>query len=215
MKINFKHIAPLLLLSIISLNHFVYAQIPVEVKSDMSDPTSSTKQAYVVKGNVTEKGDTMYVVMLREVQIGGRRTHVNPMPQHEYERLKRNVKKVYPYAKEAGRAMREFDEMMAKLDKRKDRRAYEKAFEKQMRERFEEELKNLTVTQGMILIKLINRETGKTTFTAIKDIKGSFNAFMYQTSARLFGHNLKDDYDPEGKDYLIEDIVQMIERGEL
>lgn len=192
-----------------------FAQIPVDVKTDMSDPNSATKQAYAVKGNVTDKGDTMFVVMLREVQIGGRKTHVNPMPQHEYERLKRNVKKVYPYAKEAGRAMREFDEMMAKLDKRKDRRNYEKAFEKQMRERFEEELKNLTVTQGMILIKLINRETGKTTFTTIKDIKGSFNAFMYQTSARLFGHNLKDDYDPDGKDYLIEDIVQMIERGEL
>ncbi len=193
----------------------VFAQIPVDVKTDMSDPNSATKQAYVVKGNVTEKGDTMFVVMLREVQIGGRKTHVNPMPQHEYERLKRNVKKAYPYAKEAGKAMREFDEMMAKLDRRKDRRAYEKAFEKQMRERFEEELKNLTVTQGMILIKLINRETGKTTFTTVKEIKGSFNAFMYQTSARLFGHNLKDDYDPDGKDYLIEDIVQMIERGEL
>lgn len=192
-----------------------FAQIPVDVKTDMSDPNSATKQAYVVKGNVTEKGDTMFVVMLREVQIGGRKTHINPMPQHEYERLKRNVKKAYPYAKEAGKAMREFDEMMAKLDKRKDRRSYEKAFEKKMRERFEEELKNLTVTQGMILIKLINRETGKTTFTAIKEIKGSFNAFMYQTSARLFGHNLKDDYDPDGKDYIIEDIVQMIERGEL
>lgn len=191
-----------------------FAQIPVDVKTDMSDPNSATQQAYIVKGKI-EKGDTMLVVMLREVKIAGRKTHINPMPQHEYERLKRNVKKVYPYAKEAGKAMREFDEMMAKLDKRKDKRAYEKAFEKKLRERFEEELKNLTVTQGMILIKLINRETGKTTFTTIKDIKGSFNAFMYQTSARLFGHNLKDDYDPEGKDYIIEDIVQMIERGEL
>lgn len=208
-----KNIALLLMLIIFRLNAF--AQLPVDVKSDMSDPNSATKQAYVVKGNVNEKGDTMFVVMLREVQIGARKTHVNPMPQHEYERLKRNVKKVYPYAKEAGRAMREFEDMMSKLDKRKDKRAYEKAFEKQMRERFEEEIKNLTITQGMILIKLINRETGKTTFTTIKDIKGSFNAFMYQTSARLFGHNLKDDYDPEGKDYLIEDIVQMIERGEL
>jgi hypothetical protein len=212
MKLRFRNI----ILFILFLNQVnAFAQIPVDVKTDMSDPNSATKQAYVVKGNVSEKGDTMFVVMLREVQIGGRKTHINPMPQHEYERLKRNVKKVYPYAKEAGRAMREFDEMMAKLDRRKDRKAYEKAFEKQMRERFEEELKNLTVTQGMILIKLINRETGKTTFTTVKEIKGSFNAFMYQTSARLFGHNLKDDYDPNGKDYLIEDIVQMIERGEL
>jgi hypothetical protein len=193
----------------------VFSQIPVDVKTDMSDPNSATKQAYVVKGNINEKGDTIYVVNLREVQIGARKTHINPMPQHEYERLKRNVKKVYPYAKEAGRAMREFEEMMSKLDKRKDKKAYERAFEKKMRERFEEELKNLTVTQGMILIKLINRETGKTTYTAVKEIKGSFNAFMYQTSARMFGHNLKDDYDPNGKDYLIEDIVQMIERGEL
>ncbi|MQJ21747.1 DUF4294 domain-containing protein, partial [Escherichia coli] len=77
-----------------------FAQIPVDVKTDMSDPNAATKQAYVIKGNVTEKGDTMFVVMLREVQIGGRKSHINPMPQHEYERLKRNVKKVYPYAKE-------------------------------------------------------------------------------------------------------------------
>jgi hypothetical protein len=212
MKLSIRHIL-FIFLSIHQLS--AWAQLPVDVKSDMSNPDSDTKQAYVVKGNVTDKGDTMFVVMLREVQIGGRKTHVNPMPQHEYDRLKRNVKKVYPYAKEAGKAMKEFDEMMTKLDKRKERRAYEKAFEKQMRERFEEELKNLTVTQGMILIKLINRETGKTTYTTVKEIKGTFNAFMYQTSARLFGHNLKDDYDPEGKDYIIEDIVQMIERGEL
>lgn len=80
---------------------------------------------------------------------------------------------------------------------------------------FEDDVKNLTITQGRILLKLIDRETGNTTYLILQDLKGNFSAVFWQTVARVFGSNLKSEYDPKGEDHLIEQIVQMIEAGQL
>ena len=84
-----------------------------------------------------------------------------------------------------------------------------------MKAQFEEELKNLTVTQGQILIKLIDRQTDYTTYDVVKEMRGTFSAFMWQTMARLFGSTLKSEYDKAGEDKLIEDIIAQIESGEI
>lgn len=89
-----------------------------------------------------------------------------------------------------------------------------KQVERDLKEEFEDELKNLTVTQGRILIKLINRETGVTSYDLIKEFKGGFSAFLWQGVAKLFGSNLKDDFDPT-EDAMIDYIVRKIERGEI
>lgn len=78
---------------------------------------------------------------------------------------------------------------------------------------FEKEVKHLTVTQGIILVKLIDRETGRTSYQVIRELKGRFTAFLWQGIARIFGNNLKAEYDPDDKDRIIEDIVQGIEAG--
>ena len=78
--------------------------------------------------------------------------------------------------------------------------------------RFKQPLTRLTVTQGKILVRLIYRETNNSAFTHIREYKGAFNAYFWQSIALLFGNNLKADYDPLGKDRAIEEIVQMIER---
>jgi hypothetical protein len=80
---------------------------------------------------------------------------------------------------------------------------------------FEDEVKHLTITQGRILMKLIDRETGDTTYYLLKDLKGNLSAVFWQAVARVFGSNLKTTYDPDGEDKLIEQIVLMIEAGQL
>ena len=90
-----------------------------------------------------------------------------------------------------------------------------KIFEKQIKDQFEADLKNLSYSQGKILIKLICRETGNTTYSLMKDYKGTFSALYYSTFARIWGLKLDQKYDPEGEDYNIEFIVKLIDKGKL
>ena len=78
---------------------------------------------------------------------------------------------------------------------------------------FEKDVRHLTVTQGIILVKLIDRETGRTSYQVIKELKGGFTAFFWQGIARIFGNNLKTEYDPADQDKVMEDIVLGIEAG--
>ena len=97
----------------------------------------------------------------------------------------------------------------------RQQRAYINKVEAEIKSNYEEELKNLTITQGRILIKLIDRETGQTSYELVRQLQGNFQAFLWQTLARLFGSNLKMTFDEEGEDKLINDIVLMIEMGML
>ena len=95
----------------------------------------------------------------------------------------------------------------------KERKAHVKATEAELKRAFEGQLKELTVKEGIILIKLIDRETGDSSYGLIQELKGSFSAFMWQSVARIFGHDLKDDYAPYGEDWPIEQICREIELG--
>lgn len=90
-----------------------------------------------------------------------------------------------------------------------------KQVEQELLVEFEDDLKQLTITQGRILIKLVDRETGSTSYELVKELRGTFSAFFWQTLARLFGSNLKSVYDPYGEDRLIEEIIFLIDRGQL
>ncbi len=103
------------------------------------------------------------------------------------------------------------DKEMAIRTKKKDRKAYLKQVEKEMNGKFKNELKDLSMTQGQILVKLINRETGRDCYSVIKELKGGLNARIYQTAAFFFNNDLKRQYDPYNKDKDIEMIVQEIE----
>jgi len=90
-----------------------------------------------------------------------------------------------------------------------------KRAEKEINKEYGGELKDLTFSQGKILIKLIDRETGETSYDLVQTLRGKFTAFFYQTFARIWGYNLKVRYDPLGEDRQIEAIVRMIELGQL
>jgi len=160
-------------------------------------------------------GDTIPSISLREVEIV---TFVIPRTRKQQKQLTKliyNVKKVYPYAKLAGIQLRRYDKMLSEAKNERERKKLMKQAEEEINEQYGGELRDLTFSQGKILIKLIDRETGETSYNLVSDLRGNFTAFFYQAFARLWGYDLKVKYDPEGEDRQIEAIVKMIERGQL
>jgi len=133
----------------------------------------------------------------------------------KYRRLIRNVKAAYPYSKIAGNKLRDLDIRIASMRTERQKRQFIDKTEQELRDEFEDQLKKLTISQGKILIKLVYRETGNSTYQLVQDIKGNFSAGFWQAVARLFGSNLKSIYDPETneEDKLIEYIIQQMEMG--
>ncbi|MBK8362482.1 MAG: DUF4294 domain-containing protein [Bacteroidetes bacterium] len=163
---------------------------------------------------IIEEEDTIYVVNLHLVTVEAEGPDYLKNLQ-AYYRLRFNVIKVYPYARLAAVKLNEMNSKMSTMKTDREKRKYRKGVEEQVRKDFEDQLKKLSVNQGKVLIKLIDRETGHSSYELIKDLKGSMNAFFAQGMAKLFGHDLKGKYDPIGDDKTIESIVQQIERGEI
>lgn len=179
------------------------------------DTSSISKpQGYLVYTKVIN-GDTLPMIYLREITIFPPRVFTSKREAARYTKLVRKIKKVLPYAKLAKLKIMLIEIEMKKIPTEEGRKEFLKIAEKKLRADFEDEIKNMTMSEGRILIKLIDRETGKTSYELIKQLKGSFNAFLYQQVARLFGENLKDEYDAKGEDKYIEEIVTKIENGEL
>lgn len=130
--------------------------------------------------------------------------------RRRYYILRRKTLKVYPYAKMAADRLDSLTRQLATLDSKRKQKRYAKKVQKYIESEFSAELKKMTKTEGQILIKLIHRQTGKTTFTLIKELRNGWRAFWFNNTASLFNISLKREFDPENvkEDYLIEDILQ-------
>ncbi len=159
--------------------------------------------------------DSLPSVNLQEIEIISNRNSVNAWTRWRLNRLIRNVKVAYPYAKTAGALLRIYEVRLKAAKNDAERKRIMKEAEKEIKARYSAPLKKLTFTQGIILIKLIDRETGNTSYGLLQQLRGKFTAFFYQAFARLWGYNLKARYDPKGKDREIETIVKLIEAGKL
>ncbi len=159
--------------------------------------------------------DTLPLVDLHEVEVFSLLSPTTKREKRQLTKLIRDVKKVYPYARLAGIQLRKYNELLKKAKNERESRKIMKVAEKEINEQYGDELKNMTFSQGKILIKLIDRETGDCSYALVQDLRGNFTAFFYQAFARLWGYNLKVKYDPEGTDKQIETIVRLIERGQL
>lgn len=133
----------------------------------------------------------------------------------DYYRLVRNVKKTLPIAKEVNRAIIETYEYLLTLPDEKAREKHLQMVEKGVKEQYTPRLKKLTFSQGKLLIKLINRETSSSSYELVKAFLGPFKAGFYQAFAAIFGASLKKEYHPEGEDILIEQIIILVENGQL
>jgi hypothetical protein len=160
-------------------------------------------------------GDTVPYVRLKEVEIYSLKIPKSRRDQKRLTKFVKNIKIVYPYAKLAGIKLREYEDMLLNASTDRERKQIMKQAEKEINEEYGGELKELNFSQGKILIKLIDRETGDSSYELVQELRGKFTAFWYQAFARIWGYNLKEKYDPDGKDRQIEVIVRMIERGQL
>lgn len=175
---------------------------------ELQAQTSGTVLPAIIEGD-----DTIPVVNLPPANISDFST--KPEDLQAYYRLRFNVIKVYPYARLAAIKIKEMNDHMSTLKTDREKRKYQNKFEDQLKEEFEEQMKKLSVNQGKVLVKLVQRETGQSAFALVKDMKGGVNAFIWQNAAKLWGNDLKAPYEPNGADRTIESIVQQIERGEI
>jgi len=170
--------------------------------------TEFYNSVWYVSGN-----DTMAMATFSTVSVEA--VSKNRSKKRQYDRFQEKVVKVYPYARAAGDIMKMYDVLCLSETDEKKRGALLDRAEVELKVQFEKDLRKMTVSEGMILIKLIDRETGSNSFILVQELKGKFNAFMWQSVARLFGHNLKNEYDADGNDVWIETIVLQIEDGSI
>lgn len=178
----------------------IFAQVK-EVEQD------STILEYIIIDGDTIPGN---VINLDEVMLLHKLKFDSREDRRRYLILRRKTIKVYPYAKLAAERLKSLNERLDRLKRRRDKKRYAKKIQKYIEGEFSEKLKKLTRTEGQILIKLIHRQTGKTTFQLIKELRNGWRAFWFNNTARLFDISLKKKYDPFSvkEDYLIEDVLQ-------
>lgn len=161
-------------------------------------------------------GDTIPLYQLREVTVYASGMLLTQKEIKKNAKLIRNVRLMRPYALEGKRRLDVLETEIAALPK-KQRKAAIKQAEKELLRDYKGELSNYTFSQGLVLIKLIDRETNRTAYKIVGELRGSLRAGLYQTFAKLFGYNLKTKFDPQhdSKDNLIERIVISMDRGQL
>lgn len=160
---------------------------------------------------ITPEGDTIPESVLPPVEVLGKLTGKWKRHWAEWTRLRNAVYVTYPYAIVASRIMNEINVKLERVTDKKQRRAIIKSREKELKRDFADKLTQLSVYQGKVLMKLIYRQTGNNCYEIIQEYKGGFNAAFWQTIAVVFGSNLKQNYDPYGKDLDMEKIVRDVQ----
>ncbi len=175
------------------------------------------KSDTIMVGAIVVENDTFPHIWIKDVYIKERapkwlvkqRRQQNKADE-EYQVLRYNVYVVYPYAVAAAFILKDVDSVLNSLYSKEAKSAFKRRKENELNRKFKEELKNLSIEQGQILVKLIARETGKPCYEIVKEMKGGFNAAIWQTVAVLFNNNLRNRYDAQGEDAAIESVVQEI-----
>lgn len=157
--------------------------------------------------------DTVPIIYLDNVYVWGKMSFRNSAEARKWNRLVYNVKKTWPYARLAGLKFEEYNKKLETVQNERLRKTMMKQAEDELQAQFGEELKALTFNQGKILLKLVDRQTSNSSYDIVKEFRGRFQAFFWQSFARIFGYNLKVKYDPLREDADIERIVLMIENG--
>jgi len=164
---------------------------------------------------IIDGNDTIIHKNIDEVRVFPQREFKNNRQRRRYTRYILKVKKVYPVAVKARVLLAKYEPEYYALEKQSDRRKLMKKLEKELFAEHKEDLKKWSMSDGKILLKLINRETERTPYTLIKDFRGDVRAVFWQGIARIFSNNLKSGYDAEEEDRILEEIVTLIEAGYL
>ncbi|TRO63390.1 DUF4294 domain-containing protein [Christiangramia sabulilitoris] len=175
-------------------------------QKDSVENDTIEKMYMIIEGDSVprEAIDLEEVVLLRKLKFGSN------LDRKRYLILRRKTRKVYPYAKLASERLVELNSRLDDIKTKRARKKYTKIVQDYIEDEFSAELKKLTRTEGQILVKLIHRQTGITTYDLVKELKSGWRAFWYNTTASMFDISLKEEYHPESnqEDFLIEDILQ-------
>ena len=197
----FQHIAPVVL--------FLFL-LPVNKMSAQEEATTYYKCPAEMYN-----GELIASLWIREVIIYPPLVFTNDKQRTEYARLVRDVKKAMPYAQDVSHMIIETYEYMETLPNDKAKRKHLITVQKYVMETYKPRMKTLTKNQGKILVKLIDRECDTSTYDIVKSLVGSFKAGVYNAFSGIFGNSLKQEYDPEGRDRLLERIVVQVQQGTL
>lgn len=162
-----------------------------------------------------QNGDTMYVACLHPVYVYPPLTFKNKKQERFYWRTVRDVKKTLPYAKMIKQDMEYADQEMAKFETKKERRAWWRKYEKYLFKKYEDDFRNMYASQGRMLMLLLARESNSTSYELIRQYKNKATADFWQVIAKIFKNDLKEDYDGNDKDRIIERVITLVEAGQL
>jgi len=193
------------------LRYFIVVGLLFYISGVLGQNTPDDSLSFLLP--VIVEGDTLPNYDIKEVKVYPKIEFRNNRQRRRYSRLMRNVKKAYPFAIIAREELRIMNDSLQFIEEERDRKRFIREYEKQMFLRYEDDLRKLTFSQGRILLKLVDREIGNTSYNIVKDYRGDFSAAFWQGIARIFGSNLKSSYDPVGEDAEIELIVELIEAG--
>jgi len=158
-------------------------------------------------------GEYVPHIKIEDVVKVGKRRFKNRRSMNQYYRMIYNLKRTYPYAQMAKHKLLEINETLKTMNTEREKREYIAKVEKELMNQYEKELTKLTISQGKMLIKLIDRETGLTSYELVKELKGGFSATFWQGIARIFGSNLKLKFDPQGEDKILNELIFLYEQG--
>lgn len=189
-------------------------QAKLAAEADRKAASTYSPETEVMK-YIIENGDTIYVDEIRAARVWEKLPRQKGKDWRKYYRLVHNFSKAYPYALVARKLVMEADSTIA-ADKLKGakREKYINSVQKELFDVFEGQMRNLTVSQGALIMKLIDREVGKSSYNIIKGYKSGLTAGFWQGVAKMFGSDLKKPYDPEGEDMNTEELVQIWEAGD-
>ncbi len=159
---------------------------------------------------VVYEGDTMEAKTLSDVELLSRIMNANKETRAKMTRLRNAIIVTYPYAMRSGAILNDMNAHLATISGKSEKKEYIKSREKELKKEFTDPLSNLSIYQGKVLMKLINRQTGNNCYDIIKEYKGGFTARFYQTVAFFFSSNLNQVYEPNGDDREIENILREV-----
>lgn len=162
-----------------------------------------------------QDGDTMYLAFLHDLYVYPPMKFKNKKQEKFYWKTVRDVKKTLPYAKLITKEMGYADQELAKIPDKKDRKKWWKKYEKELFRKYEKDFRNMTASQGQMLMKLMDRESDRTSYELIRQYRGKASADFWQFVAKLFKNDLKEGYDGNDKDRIVERVINLVEAGQL
>ncbi len=177
----------------------------------------SEEGGYLVPGIVDENGDTVPNLLLPQVYVYPVLVFKDKKQEKFYWRTVRDVKKTLPYAKLVGKMLKDIDKDLAALPNDRERKKYMEAKEEELLATYKPILKKFTLSQGKMMIRLVDRECDKTSYQLIKQFRGGFRAVFWQGFAKMLGANLKVSYDANTneEDRIVERVINLVEAGQL